>query len=67
MVWVLSRLLSSQVIKEKIMISFSKRIFFLSVFIFLSATASAQGQKIEEGFDYRVLPVSQPVETKGKV
>jgi len=28
---------------------------------------AAHAQKIEEGFDYRVLPVPQPVETKGKV
>ena len=49
------------------MISFSKRVLIASAFIFLSGIAIAQGQKIEEGFDYRVLPVPQPVETKGKV
>jgi thiol:disulfide interchange protein DsbA len=53
------------------MISISKRIFLscasAAVAIALSGIASAQGPKIEEGFDYRVLPVPQPVETKGKV
>jgi len=53
------------------MISISKRIFLTCasavVAISLSGVASAQGPKIEEGFDYRVLPVPQPVETKGKV
>lgn len=53
------------------MISISKRIFLSSVSaavaISLSGIASAQGPKIEEGFDYRVLPVPQPIETKGKV
>lgn len=53
------------------MISISKRIFLTcasaAVAISLSGVASAQGPKIEEGFDYRVLPVPQPVETKGKV
>jgi protein dithiol oxidoreductase (disulfide-forming) len=53
------------------MISISKRIFLscaaAAVAISFSGLASAQGPKIEEGFDYRVLPVPQPVETKGKV
>lgn len=49
------------------MISFSKRIFTLFAFICLSGAVLAQGQKIEEGFDYRILPIPQPVETKGKV
>lgn len=49
------------------MVSFSKRVLIAGTFIFLSGIAIAQGQKIEEGFDYRVLPVPQPVETKGKV
>lgn len=49
------------------MISFSKRVFTFFLFLSLSGFASAQGQKIEEGFDYRVLPIAQPVETKGKV
>jgi thiol:disulfide interchange protein DsbA len=49
------------------MISFSKRIFTLFAFLCLSGAVLAQGQKIEEGFDYRILPIPQPVETKGKV
>lgn len=49
------------------MISLTKRIFIASIFILLSGVVSAQSQKIEEGFDYRILPVPQPVETKGKV
>jgi thiol:disulfide interchange protein DsbA len=47
------------------MISFSKRAITLLALLSLSGLALAQ--KIEEGFDYRVLPVVQPVETKGKV
>jgi thiol:disulfide interchange protein DsbA len=49
------------------MISLSKRFITLFALLSLSGFASAQGQKIEEGFDYRILPVAQPVETKGKV
>jgi len=49
------------------MISLTKRIFIASIFTLLSGIVSAQSQKIEEGFDYRILPVPQPVETKGKV
>ena len=49
------------------MISFSKRIFTLFAFLCLSGAVLAQGPKIEEGFDYRILPIPQPVETKGKV
>lgn len=53
------------------MISFSKRFFLscasIALAISLSGIAKAQGPKIEEGFDYRVMPVPQPVETKGKV
>ncbi len=49
------------------MISLSKRVITLFVFLALSGIASAQSQKIEEGFDYRILPIAQPVETKGKV
>jgi thiol:disulfide interchange protein DsbA len=48
-------------------ILFSKRAFVLLFLIFFSGLASAQGQKIEEGFDYRVLPIAQPLEIKGKV
>jgi thiol:disulfide interchange protein DsbA len=40
----------------------------LSLFIFgLVSSASAQIRPIEEGFDYRVLPVSQAIEAKGKI
>lgn len=49
------------------MILLTKRIFIASIFTLLSGIVSAQSQKIEEGFDYRILPVPQPVETKGKV
>ena len=49
------------------MISLSKRIFTVLTLLSLSGLASAQGQKIEEGFDYRILPIAQPLETKGKV
>lgn len=49
------------------MISLTKRLFVASIFILLSGVVGAQSQKIEEGFDYRILPVPQPVETKGKV
>ncbi|WP_114690222.1 thiol:disulfide interchange protein DsbA/DsbL [Polynucleobacter necessarius] len=49
------------------MISCSRRVITLFALLSLSGFASAQGQKIQEGFDYRILPVAQPVETKGKV
>ena len=49
------------------MISFSKRIFTLLTLFCLSGMVAAQGQKIEEGFDYRILPIAQPLEAKGKV
>jgi len=49
------------------MISFTKRVFILLTFFCFSAIVSAQNGKIEEGFDYRILPIAQPVETKGKV
>lgn len=53
------------------MISLSKRFFIscisIALAISLSGVAQAQGPKIEEGFDYRVMPTPQPVETKGKV
>ena len=39
----------------------------LSLAISFSGLSSAQSPKIEEGFDYRILPVAQPVESKGKV
>jgi thiol:disulfide interchange protein DsbA len=49
------------------MISFSKRLITVFALLSLSGFVSAQGQKIEEGFDYRILPITQPVETKGKI
>ena len=49
------------------MISFSKRFITVFALLSLSGFVSAQGQKIEEGFDYRLLPIAQPVEIKGKV
>jgi len=39
----------------------------LGFILCFSGLSSAQGPKIEEGFDYRILPVAQPVEAKGKV
>ena len=49
----------------------SKRNFFsaitLATLICFSSFTEAQGPKIEEGFDYRILPIAQPVEPKGKV
>jgi len=49
------------------MISFSKRFITLFALLSLNGLAGAQGQKVEEGFDYRILPIAQPVEAKGKV
>ena len=49
------------------MISFNRRLITFLALISLSGIAAAQAQKYEEGLDYRVLPVAQPVETKGKV
>lgn len=53
------------------MISLSKRslLSFTAAVIAASfvGVAHAQSPKIEEGFDYRILPVAQVVETKGKV
>lgn len=49
------------------MISISKRFITVFALLSLSGFVAAQGQKIEEGFDYRILPIAQPVETKGKV
>lgn len=49
----------------------SKRTFLSAAILSLafpfSGLVIAQGPKIEEGFDYRILPVAQPLETKGKV
>ena len=49
------------------MISFNKRLFTFFALLCLSGLVGAQSAKIEEGFDYRILPSAQPVETKGKV
>ena len=53
------------------MISLSKKLLSFSVTLLLafsfSGFTSAQSPKIEEGFDYRVLPIPQPIEVKGKV
>lgn len=54
-----------------ITLSKSKRIFLsaavLGLSVLFSSQVTAQGAKIEEGFDYRILPNPQPVEAKGKV
>jgi thiol:disulfide interchange protein DsbA len=39
----------------------------LSLAFSFLGSVNAQSPKIEEGFDYRILPVAQPVEVKGKV
>lgn len=49
------------------MISFQRRLFTFFTLVLLSGIAGAQSAKIEEGFEYRVLPVAQPVEAKGKI
>ena len=52
-------------------LSKSKRILLsaavLSLAISFSGLSGAQSPKIEEGFDYRILPTPQPLESKGKV
>jgi thiol:disulfide interchange protein DsbA len=53
------------------MILLFRKFLALVATIFLTCSfmglAIAQSPKIEEGFDYRVLPMPQPVEMKGKV
>ena len=49
------------------MMTFSKRTFIAISLMLFSGLISAQSPKIEEGFDYRILPVAQPVDFKGKV
>jgi protein dithiol oxidoreductase (disulfide-forming) len=49
------------------MISQTKRIFIALSLFCLSGIVSAQSTKIEEDFDYRILPITQPLELKGKV
>ena len=48
-----------QLLAKKVLISF--------LLICSAGLALAQGRPIEEGFDYRTLPVAQVVEQKGKV
>ena len=49
----------------------AKWLFKLMMFVYAAGiSAATMGQssgKIEEGFDYRVLPIAQPVASKGKV
>lgn len=49
------------------MMAFSRRFFLAVTILCLSGVVSGQGIKIEEGFDYRVLPIPQPLEVKNKV
>jgi thiol:disulfide interchange protein DsbA len=52
-------------------LSQSKRILLsaavLGFTVCYSGLSGAQSPKIEEGFDYRTLPLAQPVDSKGKV
>jgi len=45
----------------------SKKVLISLLLSLASVLAMAQGRPIEEGFDYRSLPVAQAVEQKGKV
>ena len=44
-----------------------KKISFSLFFLSLISVVSAQTRPIEEGFDYRVLPIAQAIEAKGKI
>lgn len=44
-----------------------KKISFSLFFLSLIGAVSAQTRPIEEGFDYRVLPIAQAIEAKGKI
>jgi thiol:disulfide interchange protein DsbA len=44
-----------------------KKISFGLLFLSLIGAVSAQTRPIEEGFDYRVLPIAQAIEAKGKI
>lgn len=44
-----------------------KKISFSLFFLSLIGSVSAQTRPIEEGFDYRVLPIAQAIEGKGKI
>jgi thiol:disulfide interchange protein DsbA len=51
--------------------SYSKRVLLSAAIlgwaVSFATISGAQSPKIEEGFDYRILPVNQSVESKGKV
>jgi thiol:disulfide interchange protein DsbA len=44
-----------------------KKISFSLFFLSLIGAVSAQTRPIEEGFDYRVLPIAQAIDAKGKI
>lgn len=48
-------------------IALMKRSILGVICLGLSASAISQTRPIEEGFDYRVLPVAQAIEAKGKI
>ena len=52
---------------NKILNSFFSKYVITGIFLLLSQWALAQGRPIEEGFDYRTLPVAQTIEAKGKI
>jgi len=47
--------------------SFIRNFFLGMICLGFSSLAISQARPIEEGFDYRVLPVAQAVESKGKI
>jgi thiol:disulfide interchange protein DsbA len=49
------------------LLTFIRNIFLGLICIGFSNLALSQGRPIEEGFDYRVLPVAQATESKGKI
>lgn len=50
-------------------LTFSKlpKIILGAIFLFITTWSMAQNRPIEDGFDFRTLPVAQPLETKGKI
>ena len=52
---------------KQILNSFFSKYFITGLFVLLSQWAIGQGRPIEEGFDYRTLPVAQSIEAKGKI
>jgi len=50
-------------------LNFSKlsKIILGAIFLFFATWSMAQNRPIEDGFDFRTLPVAQPLETKGKI